>query len=181
MRQHRRAHDVEGLAVAAVLGVKMRQHLEPFGFGIVAAPDGGERLQFGDRVLARHVLHRKAQRDLAQAPLRRGAAVAGIGGEAIGGERVVDAAEAFVELAGEHGHRRLEIRRNADGVEFVEHARRAVEVAHRDRRTQRFAQGHALQLERQRAHGAFHVLELLARLDPFAEAGERRRRARSAR
>ena len=75
MRQHRRAHHVEGVAIAAVLGVEMRQQLEAFGLGLVAAPDGGERLELVDHVLARHVAGGKAQHDLAQAALRRGAAV----------------------------------------------------------------------------------------------------------
>ena len=76
MRQHRRAHDVEGVAIAAVLGVKMRQQLEALDLGLVAAPHRGERLEFVDDVLARHVADRECQHDLAQAALRGGAAVA---------------------------------------------------------------------------------------------------------
>ena len=44
----------------------------------------------------------------------------------------------------------------------------AVEVAHLDRRAQRLAQRHALQLDRQRADGGVDVLEAVARLGPVA-------------
>ncbi len=53
MRQHGHAHDVEGVAVAPLLRIEMRQQLEPLDLGLVAAPDGGERLQREDRIRAR--------------------------------------------------------------------------------------------------------------------------------
>jgi hypothetical protein len=52
MRRERRAHDVEGVAIAALLGVEARQQLQPLDLGLVAAPDRGERLDRLDRFAA---------------------------------------------------------------------------------------------------------------------------------
>ena len=61
MHQQRHAHGVEGGAIAVVLGIKMREQLEAFRLGLVAAPDRGERLERVDHVLARHVADGVAQ------------------------------------------------------------------------------------------------------------------------
>ena len=45
MRRERAAHDMERVAIAALLGVEPRQHLQRLDLGLVAAPDGGERFQ----------------------------------------------------------------------------------------------------------------------------------------
>ena len=50
MRGERDAHDVEGVAVAALLGVEPREQLQRLDLGLVAAPGGGERLQLVDRL-----------------------------------------------------------------------------------------------------------------------------------
>ena len=114
---------------------------------------------------------RVAQHDLAQAALRGGRPVARIRGGAVGGERVLGAAEAFGQPAGQHRDRRLQLGRHADGLELVEHAVGAAEIADLDRGAQRVLQRHALQFERQRADRALDVLEAVARLRPFALAG----------
>ena len=171
MRQQRHPHDVEGVAIAVVLGVKMREQLEPFRFGLVAAPDRGERLERDDHVLARHVADGVAQQDLAQAALRGGAPVVRSRGGAVVGERVRVAAQGFFQAADQHGDRRLHLGRHADGLELVDDAVGAVEIAHLDGGSQRFAQRHALQFDRQRGNRAIDVLEGGVRLRPFALAG----------
>ena len=90
IRRQRHAHDVERVAVAVLLGVEPRQHLQRLGLGLVAAPGRGERLQLVDvRRACLSLAERIAQRDLAQPALRRRRPVAGGGGEAIGRERVL--------------------------------------------------------------------------------------------
>ena len=172
MREQRRLHHVEGVAIAAVQGVEMREQAQAFGLGLVAAPDRGERLQRRDHVLARHAAGRRQQLDLAQPALRRGAAVLGGDGGAILLERVVLAAEAFGETAAQHVDRRLQVGRYADRVELVEQPSGAGVVLHLDRRAQRLLHRQPLQLERQRRHRAVETLEVLARLVPLALAGE---------
>ena len=48
MRAQRRAHDVEGVAVAAFFGIETPEQLQRFDLGCVAAPDRGQGLERGD-------------------------------------------------------------------------------------------------------------------------------------
>ena len=45
MRRERGAHDVEGVAIALLLGIEAREQLQRLDLGLVAAPDRGERLE----------------------------------------------------------------------------------------------------------------------------------------
>ena len=114
---------------------------------------------------------RVAQQGLAQLSLRRGAPVPGIGCRLIGGERILVAAHALGEPADQHRHRRLELMRDADGLEIVELDRGGGEIADLDGRAHFFLERDALQLDRQRRHRGIGALEAVARLRPFALLG----------
>ena len=77
IRGQRHAHDVERVAVMVVLGVKPRQGLQRLDLGLVAAPGGGENLQFADEVGLLGFAERIAKRDLAKPALRRRRPVVG--------------------------------------------------------------------------------------------------------
>ena len=171
MRGERAAHDIERVAIAAVGGVEPRQHLQRLDLGLVAAPDGGERLQLRNDVVALEIADRVAQQGLAQLALRRGAPVPRVGCRLIGGERVLVAAHALGEPADQHRHRRLELMRDADSLEIVELDRGGGEIADFDGRAHFFLQRDALQLDRQRRHRGVGALEAVARLPPFALLG----------
>ena len=148
--RQRHAHDVERVAVAVFLGVKPRQHLQRLDLGLVAAPGGGEHLQLADDVGLLGLAERIAQRDLAQPPLRRRRPVVRGGGETIGRERVLRAADAFGHAPGQHRHRGLDARPTAPMVlkSFSRFAG-VGEIADLDRGAQRVLQRHPLQFERQ--------------------------------
>ena len=114
---------------------------------------------------------RVAQQGLAQLALRRGAPVPGVGRRLIGRERVLLAAHALGEPADQHRHRRLELVRDADGLEIVELDRGGGEIADLDGRAHFFLERDALQLDRQRRHRGVGALEAVARLSPFALLG----------
>ena len=75
MRQQRRAHDVEGVAVTAFLGIDMREVLQAFGLGFITAPGGGEVFKLLDQVGALEIADLVAQHQVAQTSLRGVAAV----------------------------------------------------------------------------------------------------------
>ena len=143
--------------------------------GLVAAPDGGQRFEFGDDVLALEIAERVAQRDLAQPPLRRGRTIPRIRRRPVGRERILAAAHALGQPADEHGNRRLHLARHADGLEVVELVGGAGEIADLDRRAHLVPERNPLQLDRQGGDRRFDALEAVARLRPFALAriGER--------
>ena len=171
MRGKRAAHDIERVAIAAVDGVEPRQHLQCLDLGLVAAPDGGQRLQLRNDVVALEIVECVAQQGLAQLPLCRGAPVPGIGCRLVSRERVLVAANALGEPADQHRHRRLELMRHADGLEIVELAGSGGEIADFDGRAHLFLERDSLQLDRQRRHGGIGALEAVARLRPFALLG----------
>jgi hypothetical protein len=70
-RRHGAAHDVEGIAVAALFGIEPRQHLQRLDLGLVAAPDGGEGFQFGHDIVALEIADRVSQQGLAEPTLCR--------------------------------------------------------------------------------------------------------------
>ena len=124
--------------------------------------------ELGDHVVALEVAELIAQHGLAQLALRGGRPVPGIGGRAIGGERVLLAAEALGEPAHQHGKRRLHGVRDADGLEIVEVVGGGVEIADLDGRAHVVLERDALQLDRQGRHRRRHGLERVARLGPAA-------------
>src|ERR1035441_7623538 len=97
-----RPHDVERIAVAPVFGIEPCQDFQRPDLGVVAAPNGGERFQLGNDILALEIAERVAQRRLAQPSLRRSRTVPGIRRRTVGGERLFAVAQPFRQSPDEH-------------------------------------------------------------------------------
>ena len=81
MRRQRDPHDVEGVAIAAFLGVEPRQQLQRLDLGLVAAPDRRERLELVDGVGGASVAERALSAISRSRALRRTPDDPGIGRE----------------------------------------------------------------------------------------------------
>src|SRR5581483_4153645 len=137
-------------------------------FSLVAAPDRGQRFELRDDVVALELALRILQQRFAQPALRRRRTIPRIRRRAIGGERVLAAAEAFIEPAHHDGELGLHPARYADGLKVVERCGRAVEIADLDGRTHFVHQRDALELDRQGRDRRLYALEALARPRPLA-------------
>src|SRR5690242_4171122 len=62
-------HDVECVAVAAVLSVKMCKQLEAFRLRLVAAPHRSQCLEVVDDILSAHATRRESESNFSQSPL----------------------------------------------------------------------------------------------------------------
>ena len=130
MGEQCRPHHMKGVTIAAVFGIKMSEQLEPLGLGLIAAPDGRQRFDVVDDVLAPHAAGCKGEHGFSQPPLRSGTAVARDRSRAITRERILSATQAFVQAAEQHIDGRLQIRRHADGFEIIHEACGIIEIAH---------------------------------------------------
>jgi len=86
---------VERVAVLVGVGVKPRERLQRLDLGLVAAPGGGENLEFADEVRLLGFTERIAKRDLAKPALRRRRPVVRSRGETIGRQRILRAPDRF--------------------------------------------------------------------------------------
>jgi hypothetical protein len=160
---HRSNQGVERIAVAALLGVEPRHDLQRPDLGFVPPPDRGERLQLGNDVLTFEIAEDITQSRLAQPALRRCRAVPGIRRRPVGGQRLLVAPHALGQPADQHGHRRLQLVRQTDGLEVVELIGGAGEIADFDGRAHFASQRGPLQLDRQCGDGRFDALETVPR------------------
>jgi hypothetical protein len=91
---------MEGFAVTPVLGVEMRQNLQGFDFGVVAAPECGQRLKLGNDIRPLHVAQLVTRQDVIEAPARGEDAVARFGSGMIGGKRLLVVPQVLRKPAG---------------------------------------------------------------------------------
>ena len=101
MRLERRAHDVERVAVAAFLGIEMRQQLQRLDFGVVAAPDRRQRLELSHGFRRASCRRPDSAGDLAQLALRGDRAIGRSRGRAVRRERICGAAEPLANSPGQ--------------------------------------------------------------------------------
>ncbi len=172
LKPRRGARRGERVAVATALGIHLRQHLQRLDLDRVAAPGHGQGLELAQRVVLADLVAPLPQRDLELLGLRRRRPVGRGGCEPVVVERVLVVAERLGEPAAQHGEAGPCLGRDADHFELAAALGGAGIVLHLEGRAHRIHRHDALDVERQRGDGEFDVLELLARVRPFALARE---------
>ena len=162
---------MERLPIASLVGIEARQQFQCLDFGIIAAPERGQRLQFGNDLGLLHVAVREPQRYVQQAAARGGHLVARFGGGMIGFERVLAASVAFGEPPRQHRNAWLQFLWHAERLELAELFGGPGKIAGLDRCPHGFEHDLTLELDRQGSDGGLGLLEILARFRPFALLG----------